>query len=96
MFYASAGPPYIVLGLTCHSDIVGRDLIRPAVHPAVPGPRVPGLQPGDRQRVAGRVQPDPAGVDEGRGAQLRGEDGHPGVLDGGERGTGPAGQLFHF
>ena len=76
--------------LTCDPDVVGRDLLGPAVHPAVPGPGVPGLQAGDGEGVGGRVQPDPGRVDEGRGPQLWSVHRHPGVLDGGERGAGPS------
>ena len=78
--------------VTCDLDVVCRDLPAPAVHPAVPGAGVACLQPGDGEREGGRVQPDPRGVDQRSGAQLGGEDGHTGVLDGGERGAGPGAQ----
>ena len=79
---------------TCHPDVVGRHLVSSAVHSAVPGPRVPGLQPGDGQGVAGRVQPDPAGVDEGGGAQLCGEHGNSGVLYSRQGGTRPGNMIM--
>ena len=80
------------MDVTCDLDVVCRDLPAPAVHPAVPGAGVSCLQSGHGEGEGGRVQPDPRGVDQRSGAQLGGEDGHTGVLDGGERGAGPGAQ----
>ena len=77
------------MDVTCDLDVVCRDLPAPAVHPAVPGAGVPGLEAAHSQAVGGRVQADAGGVDEGRGPQLRGVHGHPGVFDGRQRGAGP-------
>ena len=75
--------------LTCDLDVVGGDHVASAVHPAVPGAGVPGLQGAHPQTVGGRVQPDAGGVNEGCGPQLRGVHCHTGVLDCWQGGAGP-------
>ena len=79
--------PYFFL--TCDLDVVGGDHVASAVHPAIPGAGVPGLQGAHPQAVGGCVQPDAGGVNEGCGPQLRGVHCHPGVLDCRQGGAGP-------
>ena len=79
---------------TCHPDVVGRHLVSSAVHSAVPGPRVPGLQSAHPKAVGGRVQANAGWVYEGRGSQLRRVHRHPRVLDSRQGGAGPEGGVM--
>ena len=58
---------FVFFYLTCDLDVVGGDHVASAVHAAVPGPGVPGLQAAHPEAVRGRVQTNAGGVDKGRG-----------------------------
>ena len=82
------------LGLTCNLDVVCSDHVAPAVHAAIPGPRVPCLQAAHPEAVGGRVQANAGWVYEGRGPQLRRVHRHPRVLDSRQGGAGPEGGVM--
>ena len=81
-------PCLVTPRITCDFQMVGSDLLAPAIHSAVPSASVPRLQVADHEAVGRCVQAYPGGMDERGGPQLWGEHRHPGVLDGGQGGAG--------
>ena len=61
--------------------MVSRDLLAPPVDPAVPGPRVPGLELADHQAVRGCVQPDPGWMYKRRCTKFWGVNSHSRIFD---------------